>query len=343
VEKIVSLAFAKSTASNYSWAIRTIEGEMAHVGIDWLDMSRARLAEILVNVAFGPARIKASSINICRTAGNLMLDLHDQNSGTLMRLASTAINRNDPGKAKYETTWDPSIVYRLLEKWGPPESLELDRLRARAVVLLRLARMLRSDDIIKIDMTLSTISADAFVFHTRRAKHDRDISGVSRPRVIKAMSQDYRAICAVANVYEYHQRTREWRARMGHQGRLFFAHDGEALSAQRIGKISMEVMQKAGVNTDIYKAHTIRHAAISKALLSHHSIDEVMAAAQISNAHVILKYYAKSVEGRAWGDDDIGQSLALASPVKKHISPKVPRTTVHVVESGKSSLLSPPG
>ena len=54
-------------------------------------------------------------------------------------------------------------------------------------------------------------------------------------------------------------------------------------------------MCAAGVDTDLFKAHSVRSASVSKAKSCHIPIDDIMSKAGWSNVETFRKYYDKGM------------------------------------------------
>jgi len=61
-------------------------------------------------------------------------------------------------------------------------------------------------------------------------------------------------------------------------------------------------MREAGINTDIYKPHSVRAASNTKALNAGVPLKEVLKRGQWSNAKTFYHYYYRDIE--EWTDDD---------------------------------------
>jgi hypothetical protein len=100
-------------------------------------------------------------------------------------------------------------------------------------------------------------------------------------------------ICVVDAWQQYVTRTQQQR-RIGDKVFISFKDPTVELGVQRIAKETLWIMNKAGIDTNKYKAHSTRMAAASKALDIGFTVDDVMKQGRWRSREVFEKFYNRS-------------------------------------------------
>ena len=84
----------------------------------------------------------------------------------------------------------------------------------------------------------------------------------------------------------------------GSEFRLFIAHQKPHTKASRdtIRSWIQQMMIKAGIDINVYKPHSVRSAAASKAKAANASLVEIMQTAGLSSADTFAKSYDREIE-----------------------------------------------
>ncbi|GAM18648.1 hypothetical protein SAMD00019534_018230 [Acytostelium subglobosum LB1] len=191
--------------------------------------------------------------------------LDDESTKRLLQ----GLAKKKPSKPKYSEVWDPTIVINFIrDNYSKRARSDIDLLK-RTLVLVRLALCARSSDLARWAFSSLVVSNTSIKGPIVNAKEQR-ASASQSTLVLKPVSG------AAAS-------------RPPHQ----------CLSADWITKLSLEVMEEAGIDTSIYGAHSTRAAVITKALASGASFQDVKALSRHKSATTMEKYYALKLEGSA--------------------------------------------
>jgi len=100
------------------------------------------------------------------------------------------------------------------------------------------------------------------------------------------------------------------------ENRLFRSFIGKhgPVTSSTIARWIKTCMQKAGVDTTKFKAHSTRAAATTKAAMSGLTLDEIMKAADWSSEGVFQKFYYRPQHSVKFGS-----SILAASASKSHV------------------------
>lgn len=196
-----------------------------------------------------------------------------------------------PPQPKYDTTWDVSVVINYLRTLFPLEQLTLKMLTFKTVMLCALASAQRGQTLAALDTECMTVSNDMLKFIVcDRLKITRP--GYTSVTVsIPAIAEDI-AVCPKASVTEYISRTRDIRS----SSKLFisFIRPYKHVTVETISRWIKSVLSLAGIDTGIFKAHSVRGAATTAAYDKGVPIQQILSLANWSNETTFRKYYLRS-------------------------------------------------
>lgn len=106
-----------------------------------------------------------------------------------------------------------------------------------------------------------------------------------------------RRLCVYTVLKEYLSRTKPVR-KNGPSTRLLLSYvkPYSSVSRDTISRWIRTVMARAGIDTSVYKSHSVRAAASSKAKMCSVPVSEIMSAAGWSNVGTFSKFYQKDVQ-----------------------------------------------
>ena len=104
--------------------------------------------------------------------------------------------------------------------------------------------------------------------------------------------EEDKRLCPVETLKVYEQRTALFRDSSG-ENRVFRSFIGKhgPVTSSTIARWLKTCLQKAGIDTTKFKAHSTRAAAATKAAMSGLTMDEIMKAADWSSKGVFQKFY----------------------------------------------------
>ena len=176
---------------------------------------------------------------------------------------------NQPVDGHNAVPWDPSTE---------PLELLLDKL----LLQLRLTTMMRSADVANIHWALFQHDQMFFLRTTDKSAAARDIS-------VKGMTLDY--------LIEYLHRHRD------HPGQFLFRYvkkPDHCLSAQRLAKRALERLAACGINTEIFKSHSLRGATATHLLQQGAPRSLVKSRGGWSSSTTLDRYYSRLHQHQNW-------------------------------------------
>ena len=203
-----------------------------------------------------------------------------------------------PQRSRYSSTWDVDVVLLYLTQLFPLKRLTLRELTCKLVLLMLLTSCQRVQtlSILLISDLLWSQDRQTAVFHLSQVlKHNK--RGSLDVLTFKSFETEPR-ICVVKTLKEYLDRTKELREsnKLQHDD-LFITTTppfGPASKAT-IARWTKETLGKAGIDTDLFKAHSIRGASTSKLSSLHVTVGEIMKKASWKCESTFQKFYNKTL------------------------------------------------
>ena len=282
VDFILDNAWAPKTVISYDNMSKRLYAWMEANGEDWKDLNRSKCVLFLATLVHKPA-----VLGLAKTVTSMFLDIMSEGD-RLSSLLLRAAKRANPKNPKYSSIWDIKTLVQCCKRQGGPESLALEALRDKSIVLIRMASALRAVDVEKI--RLLQLSSESVSYRIMNPKSGKGLVSYGPTRSIPALV-DSRESCVVCHLNEYVARMS-----LSMDSPLFWSLDGgKPLGVQAIGNISKKMMRLAGI-PEKFGSHSIRHAAISALTKAGFSSEDVCRTAQVSEG-VMRKYYVKMIEG----------------------------------------------
>lgn len=199
-----------------------------------------------------------------------------------------------PSKPRYVSTWDVSIVLRFLSTLSPVRFLSLKQLTIKTVLLLALVFAARTQLLSLLDLSRMSKSRDKveFTFDVTELKQSRP--GYVPPPMVVTRYNQKREICPVVALLEYVKRTSQLR---GSETKLFisFCKPHHKVAGDSISRWVKTGLCQAGIDTQMFKAHSVRAAATSRAKAQDVPIDTILKTAGWTRAATFAKFYHKQI------------------------------------------------
>jgi len=237
-----------------------------------------------------------SNINTARSALStfISIDNHAVGSHPLVSRFMKGVFTLRPPAPRYEETWDVSIMLDYLRTLAPVRRISLKDLTMKLVMLLLLITAQRKQTLLLFDVHKLVMTRGSCSFQlTGLVKTSRpgDRKGTI---VVKGYAPD-RRLWVMFALREYLNRTKPLRK---NHSQLFISYQKpcQAITGQTLSRWISLTMAKAGLNTDVYKPHSTRSAAVSRADERGVPIDLILKKAGWKSSTTFGKYYKKKVE-----------------------------------------------
>ncbi|XP_067023025.1 uncharacterized protein [Acropora muricata] len=200
-----------------------------------------------------------------------------------------------PPLPRYSSTWDVSVLTQNLGTLFPLNSLSLKQLILKTVSLCALCSAGRSQ-------TLGALSISNLVQHkesiqfivTERLKTSRP----GKPSVIDTFPSvpSKPHVCPMSTVSAYITRTCNLRNPTDFRLFISFVKPHRAVSPATISRWIKKVLSDAGIDTSIFKAHSVRGASTSAAYNKGVPVENILKLANWSNESTSRRFYLRSAE-----------------------------------------------
>ena len=203
------------------------------------------------------------------------------------------VGKLNPPKPRYKETWDPSLVLAYLTTLEPIDSISLEHLSLKLIMLLALATGQRQQTLHAIDIrNIQQAPGGIQIKVEKLLKTSKP--GSIQPCIFLPRFESQMSLCVARTLEEYLKRTLPFRNENKNQLFLGYTGSHEPISTQTMSRWLKAVMTSSGINSDIFSAHSTRHASTSAAARSGVSVDQIFTAAGWSPASSSFSRFLQS-------------------------------------------------
>lgn len=200
-------------------------------------------------------------------------------------------------------TWDPSQVLSYLESWFPHHALNLKELSYKLVMLLALLSGQRCQTIHSLQINNMILTKNKCTFfvssllkHSRKGSHQKPLEFIA--------FEDNAKLCIIDVLQEYLRRTKPVRdSQKVNKLLLSFQKPFKPISKDTLARWIKTVLAMAGIDTEVFTAHSTRAASTSAASHAGVPISTILEAAGWSQECTFARFYKKHI------NQNFGQSL----------------------------------
>ena len=206
-------------------------------------------------------------------------------------LKGVSISR--PPQPRYQLTWNVKTITDFISALGDNLSLSLKQLTHKLCMLMALTCPERSSIMATLDIRFIHHYPEGvkFFLTTYRKRSHQGSLGES---VYPAFPQNL-LLCPVQCLSVYLEKTKGWRQIFDNSQPLFLAvkKAHKPVSSATISRWLKDIIQKAGINHDIFKGHSVRGASTSAAKCAGLSISTILSMADWTSSSKFNKFYYK--------------------------------------------------
>lgn len=235
----------------------------------------------------------SGSLNTFRSAISLILGPDIVDDFRIKRFMKGVYNLR-PQKPKYDITWDPKIALVFFEKQEANKDLTLKKLSKKLITLLALitAHRMQTFSFIEID-NIEIFSEKIIIKIPERIK----TTGKNRlqPVLTIPFFRQNCKVCAADALVTYLNRTKDLRVNEKH---LFISFQSpyKKVGSQTLSNWVTETLALAGLDTNVFSAHSTRHASTSTAKSKGVSLDLIKrTAGWTANSSTFAKFYDRNI------------------------------------------------
>lgn len=254
--------------------------------------------EFLSNL-FYAGSLGYSALNTARSALSSVVILTDTNysisSHPFIARFMKGVYNLKPPKPRYKQIWDVRIVLQFLRKLSPAKTLSLKALTLKVCMLIAIVSGRRVQTLHKLRINAMSIKAKSFLFHVDQLLKQSRPGNTGCVLQLDAYPTE-KSLCIYTYLTRYLLCTKDIR---GAEQSLFVSYQRphKAVSKDIIARWLRCVMHLAGVNTEVYKAHSTRAAVASAANYSCIPVDQIMQSIGWSSERTFSQYYNKPIDG----------------------------------------------
>lgn len=238
-----------------------------------------------------------STVNIARCSLSAVIHKGDYNtigSNRYVGMVVAATGNSNPPQPKYSTTWNVKDVFRIFKRWGRNTLLSLQKLSWKLVVLLLLCTAQRGQTIWLLKLSgMSYVEGGVSFRMQDLLKHNKPGDPLSVIRLAKF--EDDTRLCPVKCLKAYVKKTKELRGSID-QLLISTVKPYRAIGRNTVSNWVKRMLEKAGINTKKFKAHSTRSAATSMVTKKGIDVNALLKVASWKSEQTFGQFYNKPIE-----------------------------------------------
>ncbi|XP_046542560.1 uncharacterized protein LOC124252930 isoform X1 [Haliotis rubra] len=263
-----------------------------------VDFSLPSLADVLdFLLSLVKAGLSYSSVHTARCALSTIVLLNDQPCGShpMVSRFLKAVFQENPPVPKYLEVWSVKDVLTFLQSLQTM-FISLKELTIKLVLLVSLTTAQRGQTLHLLSLNNMTEKKSDITFHFADLVKQSKPGRLTKPLVLKEYSVD-RRVCVVTVLREYIRRTADLR---GSEKKLLITYikPYKAVSRDTVSRWIRTGLAQAGIDTNVFAAHSTRAAATSAARQASVPIRTILDKADWSSEHTFASFYDKTIVAR---------------------------------------------
>jgi len=284
-------SLADSTIRQYSKPLRDWWAYCQATAVSPFDPSPSQFLAFLAQVLEQSSSY--STINTSRSAISLITHNSIGNHALINRFCKGA-GVLKPPRPRYDFVWDPAPVLAKLGTLFPYDSLPLETITKKMVLLLALATGQRAQTLALFKLSQISMGDKLTIRVPDRVK----TSAPGRPQPFFSFSPfiDSENLCVYGIVKHYLTITQDLRNSSGDSFFISFVRPHRAVGQQTISRWLRLSLSDCGVKSDLLSSHSTRHAATSLAARKGVPLDLIKRAAGWSgSSQVFARFYNRPI------------------------------------------------
>lgn len=281
----------KGTLAQYAKPIRLWLQYCKENQIDWFSPPVASVMSFLGKYF---AKVEYNTLNSYRSAISLITNVNLGQNELLKRFFK-GCSALKPPKSKYALTWNPDSLLSYLSTQWPNEGLNLEQLTRKLVTLLILISSQRAQTLSLIRRNNIHFGADSVIIKiadrikTTRANKEQPIISID-------YFKDKPELCVASLLRFYIDKTAQLIASDVEFLFVSFRMPYKPITSQTISRWVKQTMKEGGVDTDIFSAHSTRHASSSAAARAGVNLDVIRkTAGWTANSQTFARFYNRPI------------------------------------------------
>lgn len=296
VQEILIAANSKGTRQQYDASLKKWMDYCRSANISVWNPTLNNLLCFLTNLyAMG---LSYSSINTAKCAlSNVLGNIENVSIGShplIVKFMKGAAKLRPP-TARYHLTWDANKILRLFSSWEDNDKLDIKNLTIKLVSLLALTTAQRVQSLASINIKNIKWGNPTQIVLPDQLK----CSSLARPNPVLIVNE-YKLdpkLCVISCLKVFVDRTSVYRS----TDKLFISYlkPYNNVTSQTLSRWLKLSLKLGGIDTSMFKAHSFRHAATSKAAKSGLCIDSILSRVGWSpKCATFAKFYNRPIDER---------------------------------------------
>ena len=197
-----------------------------------------------------------------------------------------------PPQPRYQNIWDLDKVLSFIDTLDTDDNLSLKLLSKKLAFLLAVVAPKRVSEISRLNTKFMKFTQNGVVF---------ELPGLSKTQktgkpkqIVYGKNDENNKLCVIHCLKSYISRTQSKRDNSNDGSLLIMIRKPfRPVSPQTISHWIRDIMNLAGIDTSVFKAHSTRAASSSKASNQGVSLEEILLMADWSGQSTFLKFYSK--------------------------------------------------
>lgn len=205
------------------------------------------------------------------------------------------VARIRPINARYASTWDTNVVLEKVKTWFPLSKLNFQELTKRTVILLALGTASRAQTLAAIE--INNIKETKEGLEIRIIERTKTYKpGKARPLLCLPFFKERPDLCIANTVIQYLKVSANLRDKNSKHLFIAINKPHKEVSSQTISRWIKIVLQKCGIDINVFSAHSTRYASSLAAFASGLDLETIRNAAGWSDrSSVFAKFYNRPI------------------------------------------------
>ena len=185
----------------------------------------------------------------------------------LVKQLFKGVYNSRPPQPRYSSTWDVNVVLDYITKLGENKDLPLKQLSFKLLMLMCLVSANRISELHALDLHFRYHKPNGVLFKLASLTKKRQTGAAPKECFFASFPED--KLCVVQCLKEYEKVTQQFREVSSDKPALLFlsyVKPHSSVTAQRMAHWVKDLLKAAGVDTNVFKAHSVRGASTLAAL-----------------------------------------------------------------------------
>nr|XP_022306049.1 uncharacterized protein LOC111112656 [Crassostrea virginica] len=198
---------------------------------------------------------------------------------------------------RYQESWNVDILLGFIENLGANKDLCLKTLSCKLVALLALTSAGRASELNQLNVKSMSDLGDCISFKLSRPTKTCKPGNPLHSVVFNAFESI--SLCVVECIRSYLEKTSKFRDTADNIDRswllLSYVKPHHPVTTSSIARWLKTIMAEAGINTNLFKAHSTRSASVSKAYFAGVSVSDILQQAHWTKESTFARFYCKPI------------------------------------------------